>query len=84
MHLAIDFSTWRPAPAVGTQPRVVLAHWRLFIGRGRRRFLVGMLSNEATHGSFRAYPVVTPTQSWCRRQAPRGPAQPSTRNRRSS
>ena len=48
MHLAIDFSTWRPAPTVGAQPRVVLAHWRVFVGCERRRFLAGMLPRHKT------------------------------------
>ena len=40
--------TWRPAPAVGAQPRVVLAHWRVFMSCERQRFLAGMLPRHMT------------------------------------
>ena len=48
MSLSIDSSTWRPAPGVAAQPRVVLAHWRLFIGRGRGHYRAGVLPGQAT------------------------------------
>ena len=48
MRLFIDFSTWRAAPGVGAQPQVALAHWRLFMGRGRSHYLAGMLRGQAT------------------------------------
>ena len=48
MHLAIDPATWHPAPGVAAQPRVVLAHWRLFISHGCGRYLAGVLAGRAT------------------------------------
>lgn len=65
MHLAIDRSTWRPAPGVGAQPRVVLAHCRLFIGHGRGRYLAGVLPGQATLRVTSAIVAADPlTRSW--------------------
>ena len=65
MHLVIDASTWRPAPGVGAQPRVVLAHWRLFIGHGRWRYLAGVLPGQATLRVTSAIVAADPlTRSW--------------------
>ena len=65
MQLSIDPSTWRPAPGVGAQPWVALAHWRLFIGHGRRRYLAGVLSGQATLRVTSALVSADPlTRSW--------------------
>lgn len=65
MHLSIDPATWRPAPGVGAQPQVVLAHWRLFIGHGRRRYLAGVLSGQTTLRVTSAIVTADPlTRTW--------------------
>ena len=65
MHLAIDPATWRPAPGVAEQPRVVLAHWRLFIGHGRGRYLGGVLPGQATLRATSAIVAANPlTRTW--------------------
>lgn len=48
MELIIDFSTWRCAPDVSTQPRVQLADWRVLMDYEGERFLVGILPSRAT------------------------------------
>lgn len=57
MTLLMDLSSWRPAPDVSAQPRMVLAHWRAFMDAHGERFLVGMLPN---HSTLR---ITTPVQS---------------------
>ena len=42
MELLIDFASWRQAPDVSVQPKMMLTVWRLFEIQGER-FLVGVI-----------------------------------------
>ena len=65
MQLLIDPASWRPAPGVAAQPRVVLAHWRLFVGQGRGRYLAGVLPGQATLRVTSAIVAADPlTRTW--------------------
>ena len=47
MDLLIDFASWRQAPNVSVQPKMMLTVWRLFEIEGER-FLVGVIPDQKT------------------------------------
>ena len=63
--LILDFSSWRDAPDVRTQPQMCITAWRVFEDQGSDRFLVGLLPNEITLRTTTAIVMVDPvSRTW--------------------